>query len=231
MAEEQLAESTLIQALEKLKVCPTPAKIEREVASIRSARPHDDPPELARRVVRSTTTRLTGVGAVAALPGAVPGLGTGTQIAVSGTTITGELWTILRNLTQMQLVVAGLHGHDIRHPDRRDELVIVWGLESGAIVPATEVGKRLGTKIAVAQFNEKVSGEIFKKINQKLGTTVVTKWGTKRGGVAVGRLIPFGVGVAIGGGVNYATARGFGRALNRFYSDLLPQNEEVVVLA
>lgn len=221
--------SSLIQALETMKVFPKPGEVESTVAAIRARQPNGEPRELARRVVRSTTARLTGVGAVAALPGAVPGPGTAAQIALTGSTITGETWLILRNLTAMQLTVAALYGHDIRHADRRDELVVIWGLETGVIVPATEAGKRIGTKIAVKQFNQKVSGAIFKKINQKLGTTVLTKWGAKRGGVAVGRLIPFGVGSVVGGGVNYLTARGFGAAAVRYYADLLPGDEDVVV--
>ena len=40
----------------------------------------------------------------------------------------------------------------------------------------------------------------LKKLNLKLGATVFTKYGTKRGGVALGRMLPFGVGAAIGGG-------------------------------
>lgn len=222
---------TLIKAFEAAKVFPSPEEIERRVRVLKTEEPNLDSRELARRTVRKTTARVTGVGVVAALPGAVPGFGTAAQIAVTGTTISGETWAILRNLTAMQLIVAGLFGHDVRDADRRDELLIVWGLETGAIIPATEAGKRIGTKVAVSQFNRRVSGSILARINRKLGTTVLTKWGTKRGGVALGRLIPLGVGTTIGGAVNYATARSFGAALMRYYGDLRPRDEEVMVVA
>jgi len=50
-----------------------------------------------------------------------------------------------------------------------------------------------------------------------VGTTIVTKYGTKRGGIALGRVIPFGVGVVVGGGFNLATMKGFKRASLKYY--------------
>ena len=224
-----LEKSGLMQALQTAKVFPDPAGIEAEVAALRTRANGASDRQLSQLAIRGVRRRMTGAGAVAALPGAVPGWGTAAQIAVNGPVITGETWFLMRSLAAMQLTVAGLHGLDVTHPDRRDELIIVLGLETGAIVPAKEAGKRIGTKVAIKQFNARVSGALLRKINQKLGITVLTKWGTKRGGIALGRLIPFGVGMAVGGGVNYLTARGFGRALIRYYSELLPRNEEVLV--
>jgi len=185
---------------------------------------------LALNIVNSATWKLTGVGVVASLPSAIPGLGTAVQIGVTTTSITGETWLILRNLTAMQWMVAGIMGHDVFDPERHDELIIVWGIETGVIVPAKEAIKRVGTKVAIKQFNKRVSGSLLKRINQKLGTTVITKWGTKRGGIALGRLIPLGVGAAVGGGMNYLTARSFGAACLKYYCDILPNNEEVIIL-
>jgi hypothetical protein len=51
-----------------------------------------------------------------------------------------------------------------------------------------------------------------------VSTTVLTKYGTKRGGVALGRMIPFGVGVAVGGGFNYLTMKAFKKATIRYLS-------------
>jgi hypothetical protein len=226
---ESPEDSGLISVLEVAHVLPDPREIELKVAEIRSAANGGTAADLAGYPIREATRKLTAAGVVAALPAAVPGLGTGVALAVGGATITSELWFFLRNLTAMQLTVAGLFGHDVYHPDRKDELVLVWGLQTGAVVPAAEAGKRLGTRIAVSQFNKRVSGQVFKTINQRLGATVVTKWGVKRGGVAVGRLIPFGVGMAIGGGVNYLTVKSFGAAVMKYYSELLPGDQKVVV--
>lgn len=77
--------------------------------------------------------------------------------------------------------------------------------------------KRIGTKVAIAQFN-KIPGKLFQSINRRVGTTIVTKYGTKRGGIAVGKLVPFGVGAAVGGGFNLATMKAFKRQAIAFYS-------------
>ncbi|MFD2270883.1 hypothetical protein ACFS07_06490 [Undibacterium arcticum] len=50
-----------------------------------------------------------------------------------------------------------------------------------------------------------------------MGTTIVTKYGAKRGGIAVGRLVPFGVGAVVGGGFNWATMKGFKTAAANYY--------------
>lgn len=87
----------------------------------------------------------------------------------------------------------------------------------------------MGTKIAVAQFNRHVSGGMLRRINIKLGTTVFTKYGTKRGGVALGRMLPFGVGATIGGSVNFVTTSSFGRWILSYYGQIQPGCEMLFV--
>ena len=221
--------SGLISVFESLRVFPPPEKISHLVKSFRSKYVGSSAEELAKTMVSATTWKLTGAGVVASLPGAVPGLGTATQVGLSAASLTGETWLMLRNLTAMQLVVAGLYDHDPRDSCRKDELLLVWGLTTGAVVPVKEAVKRVGTKVAVKAFNRHMSGKLLQRLNRKLGATVLTKWGTKRGGVALGRLVPFGIGAFVGGGINYVATRAFGRACLRFYGDLLPSDGEVTL--
>jgi hypothetical protein len=220
----------LINVFETLGVFPNPNDIDETVKKIKAKHSSTSGPDLARKIVNSATWRLTGIGVVASLPSAIPGLGTAVQIGMTATSMTGETWLILRNLIAMQLMVAGILGHDVSEPERKEELIIVWGIETGAIVPAKEAIKRVGTKVAIKQFDKRVSGEVLKRINQRLGTTVFAKWGTKRGGIALGRLIPIGVGTAVGGGMNYLAARSFGVACLRYYCEMLPNDQDVVIL-
>lgn len=196
---------------------------------LKAAHPAETAATLAHREVKATVVRCTGVGVVAGLPGAIPGLGTiaqaGAVLGIAG----GEAALLLRSVARLQLLVAGLYGHDVYAPERMDELLIVAGLQSGAVLPAREAGKRVGTKIAASQFNRHVSGATLRKINTKLGTTVLTKYGTKRGGVALGRMLPFGVGATIGGGVNLITTRSFGRWILRYYGQIQPGGEMLFV--
>ena len=43
--------------------------------------------------------------------------------------------------------------------------------------------------------------------------TIFSKYGKKRGGIVMGKLVPFGVGIAVGGGFNLATMKAFKMAL------------------
>jgi hypothetical protein len=223
-------QSGLINLFESFAVFPNPKDIDEAVKKLKAKHSSTSGPDLARKIVNSAIWKLTGIGVVASLPSAIPGLGTAVQIGMTATSITGETWLILRNLTAMQLMVAGILGYDVSEPERKEELIIVWGIETGAIVPAKEAMKRVGTKVAIKQFDKRVSGVALNRINQKLGTTVLTKEGTKRGGIALGRLIPIGVGTAVGGGMNYLAARSFGAACLKYYCEMLPNDEAVIIM-
>ena len=54
-------------------------------------------------------------------------------------------------------------------------------------------------------------------MNQQLARKLVTKYGSKRGGAALGRLIPFGVGAVVGGTFNYFTLQKFGKAADDYF--------------
>jgi hypothetical protein len=221
----------LVEILERLQLLPDPHAVERRVEELLAGASCDVGRALAEKEVNATVLRCTGVGVVAGLPGTIPGLGTFAQACAALGIAGGEAAILLRNVAQLQYTVAGLYGHDLHAPERIDELLIVAGLQSGVVLPAREAGKRVGTKIAVTQFNRHVSGAVLKKINTKLGTTVLTKYGTKRGGVALGRMLPFGVGATIGGSVNLVMTKSFGRVILRYYGQIQPGGEMLFVPA
>jgi hypothetical protein len=219
----------LVEVLARLQLLPDPYDANRRVEELKASHPAESAAALANREVRGTVLRCTGAGVVAGLPGAIPGLGTFAQACATLGIASGEAAILLREVAGLQYCVAGLYGHDLHAPERIDELLIVAGLQSGAILPAREAGKRVGTKIAAAQFNRHVSGAMLRKINTKLGATVFTKYGTKRGGVALGRMLPFGVGATIGGSVNFIMIRKFGHYMLRYYAEILPGGEMLFV--
>lgn len=53
-----------------------------------------------------------------------------------------------------------------------------------------------------------------------LGKNFVTKYGTKQGIVVLGRVIPFGIGMAIGGAANGAMSHGIIKASNKAFGDV-----------
>lgn len=221
----------LVEILTRLQLLPDPQAIARRVEEARVRNPTASAATLAKKHVNATVLRCTGVGVVAGLPATIPGVGTFAQACATLGIAGGEAAILLRNVAQLQYTVAGLYGHELHAPERIDELLIIAGLQSGVVLPAREAGKRVGTKIAASQFNRHVSGAMLNKINAKLGTTVLTKYGTKRGGVALGRMLPFGVGATIGGGVNLVMTKSFGRMILRYYGQIQPGGEMLFVPA
>jgi hypothetical protein len=199
------------------------------VEGLKAAHPAESAATLANREVMATVLRCTGVGVVVGLPGAIPGLETFAQACATLGIASGEAAIQLRNVAGLQYFVAGLYGHDLHAPERIDELQIVAGLQSGAVLRAREAGKRVGTKIAVTQFNRHVSGAMLGRINTKLGTTALTNYGIKRGGVALARMVPLGVGATIGGSVDFITTRSFGHWILRYYGQIQPGGEMLFV--
>ena len=93
------------------------------------------------------------------------------------------------------------------------------GLMTGAILPAKEAAKKFGSKFVTIQISRHLPAGVLRTINRKVGFTLLTKFGTKRGGIALGRVIPLGVGAAIGGAMNYQAVHQFSQSALRFYTE------------
>ena len=61
--------------------------------------------------------------------------------------------------------------------------------------------------------------DALRRINTTLVTQVLKKWGTRRGAATVGKLLPFGVGAAVGGSVNFMMIREFAKQADRFFTN------------
>lgn len=129
-------------------------------------------------------------------------------------------------MAHLQICIAHINGHEIRdpenpnriHPDRCEEFGVIMGIMTGAIIPAKEAAKRLGEKFVTVQISRRLPGSVLKAINRKVGFTLLTKFGTQRGGIALGKVIPLGVGAVIAGGMNYQSINQFSKSAINYYS-------------
>lgn len=197
-------------------VQPNVDDTKRNVEDLRSANPKLSNDELAHKWSDKICQRFMSEGAVTALPGSIPGIGTGYQIGIEATAITTDLAYMIRCMAGLTIGVGLIYGRDVEASFNQD-FIRVLGLWCGVLSLGKSATSRVAQKVAIAQF-KKVPAEIFKRINRKVGTTIVTKYGTKRGGVAVGRLVPFGVGALIGGGFNLWTMKDFKKKAIAYYS-------------
>lgn len=213
MSDDGRLQTLVLWLMESLQ--PSRESILKEIADLKKHNPRLNKFQLSHKYADKICWIYSAEGAASALPGVIPGLGTGAQVAVEAGAISGDLAYMLRCMAGMVLGIGHIFDRDMDAPFNQ-EFVRVLGLWCGVLSLSKETTARIGSKIAIAQF-KKVPAEIFKKINRRVGTTIVTKYGAKRGGVAIGKLIPFGVGAVVGGGFNLATMKGFKKAAIKYY--------------
>jgi len=213
MSDQSALTTFVLKAIETLQ--PNSDDVARHVVDLRSAHPRLTNDALAQKWADKICWRYASEGAATALPGAIPGLGGVVQVGIEASAISADLAYMLRCMAGMTIGVGQIYERDTDASFNQD-FVRVLGLWCGVLSLGKEATVRVASKVAIAQF-KKVPAEIFKRINQKVGTTIVTKYGTKRGGIALGRLIPFGVGAVVGGGFNLATMKGFKKAAITYY--------------
>lgn len=197
-------------------VAPKYESIIKEVQELKQSNPYSSREELANIYGDRIKKKYTSVGVASALPSVIPGIGTAVQIGTEIATLSGDLALMLRWMAANCYGIALIYGKNIEN-EFNEEFIRILGIWCGVLIPIKVGAVKIGTKVAIVQFNKQVSGKILQRINQKVGTTIVTKYGTKRGGIALGKLIPFGVGAAIGGGFNYFTMSGFKKAAIKYY--------------
>ena len=198
------------------KLAPNPLKVRDFVKEARDKNPELSNIELADFLGDEIVWTYAKQGAALALPGSVPGLGTVTQVAMEAGAISADIALMVRNQSYLVFVVGNVFGIKGRETLIQDILICI-GLWSKALNITKSGIIRVGTKVVEANFKKRFPAKILQQINKKVGTTILTKYGTKRGGVAVGRLIPFGVGVVVGGGFNYLTMKQFKNSTVKYF--------------
>lgn len=120
------------------------------------------------------------------------------------------------------LAIATVHGHtEASVEERRAWVLCILAFGNSAAATFTklagEAGKGLGAKATA-----RIPAEALRTMNRSLGRTVITKYGTRRGALAIGRALPLGIGAAIGGTANYALVRAIRRQADSFFAHLPP---------
>ncbi|HET7421184.1 MAG TPA: hypothetical protein VFL27_12455 [Candidatus Dormibacteraeota bacterium] len=168
-----------------------------KVGQLRATHPVATNEELARLLIRSTRRRVAGTGAVSGAAAIAPGLGTALALG----TVTSQALYALEQEIELVLGVATIYGHDLRGSEGRVfEALVVVGLAGGALKLREDVLVVSGERLAL---------RLISKVLSKTVATRVTR--------VAGRLIPLGVGVAVGAGFDWVAVTALGRAAMRYY--------------
>ena len=156
------------------------------------------------------------VGASAGAAAALPTIGTASTLALTAT----EFSYFTMRSGELILTIGALHGYSEASVEEQRAWILTLLIYGGAASEgftklAGEVGKGVGKKAT-----KKIPMSVLRAINSTAGRQIVTKYGTKRGVIALGRALPAGIGMAIGGSANYAGIRLLGRHADKFFGNL-----------
>ena len=184
--------TALERALDKAIAIPA-ARIEERVARMRRDRPGADAAELvemaASRFRRDAGLSSGAVGASAA----IPAISTGAAAALT----VGQSAAFIASAVTYVLTVAEIQGVHVVDTERRRALVLsaLLGKEGSEAVQG-QLG--LSSMFWAAQVLMQMPLPSVKSINAHLIKRVAKRSAAKGGALALGRLLPFGIGAAIG---------------------------------
>ncbi|MEC3979522.1 hypothetical protein [Amycolatopsis sp. H20-H5] len=187
--------------------------VRKNIARARQRNPEATPAEVVRTLERMYVSALASTGAAVGATAAAPAVGTGIALALSA----GEFFSSLELSTLFVLSLAEVHGVQLDEIERRRTLVmgILLG-QSGSETIIGKVAERTGQHWG-RQLVGKVPTATLRQINKVLGRNFITRYGTRQGIIVLGRVVPFGIGAAIGGGANATVAALAVRAARRAF--------------
>lgn len=198
----------LIDAALRLQVPAATAYVE----GLRAKDPEASPAELMKKLNRRFLAATSASGASVGAAAAAPGVGTGVSLALSA----GESVVSLEATVFYVFAVAALYDVSIRDIERRRTLLFAILLGNSADRVVHDVAGRTGKHWAKAAIDA-IPMEGIRRTNGVLGHNFVTKYGTRQGVLVLGRAIPFGLGAAIGGGMNYAIGQAVVKSTRRVF--------------
>ncbi|QLY32861.1 hypothetical protein [Nocardia huaxiensis] len=189
-------EKAVVQLLDNGSQLQAPA-VAKYVEKMRKSHPGESPAQIITRIEKLYLNTVTGSGTAVGAAAAVPGVGTIASVAA----MSAETAFFLEASALYTLAVAAVHGVAPEDKERRRALVLAVVLgESGMEIVQKSVGssaKNWGNLMA-----NKIPG--ISSMNDSLLKRFLVQFVTKRAALMVGKVIPAGIGAAIGGFGNRA---------------------------
>jgi hypothetical protein len=183
------------------------------VEQLRTNHPTYNNHQLALAFIRSTRRRVAATAAVSGALAIAPGLGT--LLAIG--TITSQTLYALEQEVELVLGIAMIFGHELGDSDERVlEAVVVVGIASGAVKLREEVLVAGGERMAIAAFRH-LPGLLLAHGGGRILTRILARFATSGTAKAAARVVPLGVGVAVGAGFDWVAVTGLGRAAMKYY--------------
>jgi hypothetical protein len=185
----------LAQLIERSSRIQGPAA-EAYVARLRRAYPGASPAEIAVKLEKRYLTALTASGAAVGSTATFPGVGTLTALSAGA----GETVFFLEATALFVLALASVYGIPADHRERRRALVL-------AALIGDDTNRALGELIGPGRTNGGWLAEgmaslpmpTLARLNTRMLKYAVKKYTVRRGALMFGKMLPVGIGAAIGG--------------------------------
>jgi len=169
------------------------------VARMRRANPEASPAQIVTKLEKHFLAAVMASGVAVGSAAAFPGVGT--LAAMSA--VAGETVVFLEATAALVLAVADVHGIPVEQRERRRTLVlsVLVGEDAskGAVRDLLGPGRTSGAWLSEAEL---LPLPLVSQLNTKLMHYFVKKYTVKRTAMAFGKLLPVGIGAAVGGGGN-----------------------------
>ncbi|EHB49888.1 hypothetical protein MycrhDRAFT_5275 [Mycolicibacterium rhodesiae JS60] len=188
----------LSQVIERSTRVQAPA-VRAYVARLRRSNPEASPADIVVKLEKRYLAAVMASGAAVGSAAAVPGIGTLTALSA----VAGETLVFLEATAVFVLAIAEVHGIPLEHRERRRALVlaVLVGDESkGAITDLLGPGRTSGAWLAEGA--ELLPLPALSQLNTRLMRYFVKRYALKRSAMALGKMLPVGIGAVVGGGGN-----------------------------
>ena len=173
-------------------------------------------PEKIDALTKSFTRELGAAGAAAGAAAAAPMVGTVATI----TSTAAELAWFTARAGDLILTIAAIHGRpDPTVEERRAWVLAVLLYGSSARDEFARTLNEASVGIAPT-VGRQIPVTTLQTANRLMSRVFVRRYGTKRGIIALGRMLPIGIGAVIGGTANYLTIRTLARHADQFFARL-----------
>ena len=178
--------------------------IHQHVGRLRERNPYASPAQIIALLEKQFLLAVGASGGAVGAAAAAPAVGTGVAVALT----TSEVATFFAASAAFSLAVAEVHGIAVEDTARRRALVVATVLgEQGATTVGTETG--LGTRAWAKGLLINMPTTTIRRVNTALARRLVRRQAARQGALALGRLVPFGIGAVIG----VTGARALGRTV------------------
>lgn len=196
-----VAETFIVKMLDNGSRLQGPA-VARYVDLLRRAHPDESPAQIIARLEKQFLLGVTGSGSAAGATAAFPGVGTIAAIGAVG----AETAFFFEASALLTLAIASVHGIEPHNHEQRRALVLAVSLGDAGkeiVAAATGTSMRNWPKALTSQ----VGGTQLKTINNSLVKKFIRRYFAKRSPLLLGKLVPAGIGAAIGGVGNRALGK------------------------